>query len=315
MKTGNRPTMFSSILKPWYCHRPSQALRRAWSVVCPPRPEPTRLPTAWGGSLIADPTHSRGLAIHNTAVYDLAASEAIARLVEPGDTVVDGGANIGYMSVLAGYVSGHGGTVISFEPHPALFSCLRDNTVLANEIGDCAQFDLRQLALGQAPGKAWLNIPEGFEHNDGLASLVPSTDSCKKGFEVEVTTVDEVIGERQVALFKLDIEGYEAEALKGAKISLKKGRIKHVLFEDHALGRGEATTILMSHGYTIFSLGWSLGKPELQPASEGVLAKHYEAPNFIATLDSGELLARFRPRGWKVLKNLKKNKRVVERTP
>lgn len=263
-----------------------------------------RLSTAWGGCLFANPTYCIGLSIHNTGVYDLAASEAIARLVEPGDTVVDGGANIGYMSVLAGYVSGHGGTVISFEPHPDLFSCLRDNTVLANEIGDCAQFDLRQLALGQTPGKAWLNIPEGFEQNDGLATLVPSIDFCKKGFDVAVTTLDEAIGERQVALLKLDIEGYEAEALKGAKISLKKGRIKYVLFEDHALGRGDATTILMSHGYTIFSLGWSLGKPVLQHASKGVLAKDYEAPNFIATLDSGELLARFRPWGWKVLNNL-----------
>jgi FkbM family methyltransferase len=269
-----------------------------------------RLSTAWGGCLFANPTHCIGLSIHNTGVYDLAASEAIVRLVEPGDTVVDGGANIGYMSVLAGYVSRRGGAVISFEPHPALFSFLRDNTVLASEMGDCAQFDLRQLALGQAVGKAWLNIPDGFEHNDGLASLVPSTDTCKKGFEVAVTTLDEAIGERQIALLKLDIEGYEAEALNGANISLKKGRIKHVLFEDHALGQGESTTILMSHGYTIFSLGWSLHKPMVQPVSKGILSKDYEAPNFIATLDSGRLLELFRPAGWQVLGNLPKKQPI-----
>jgi len=260
--------------------------------------------------LFANPTHCIGLSIHNTAVYDLAASEAIARLLELGDTVVDGGANIGYMSVLAGYVSGHGGTVISFEPHPALFSCLRDNTILASEIGDCAQFDLRQQALGQAVGKAWLNIPEGFEHNDGLATLVSSTDSCKKGFEVAVTTLDEVIGERQVALLKLDIEGYEAEALKGAVCALTEGRIRNVLFEDHALGQGDAADILRRYGYEIFSLGWSLHKPMVQPVSHGILANDYEAPNFIATLDSGRLRERFRPTGWKVLSNLTKKQQI-----
>jgi len=298
--------MFTSILKPWFYYRPSQAFRRALSIAWPPRPEPGRLPTAWGGTLIANPTHSRGLAIHNTGIYDLAASEAIVRLVEPGDTVVDGGANIGYMSVLAGYVAGHAGTVISFEPHPGLFCCLRDNTELANQSAGCARFTIRQEALGPAPGKSWLNIPANFDRNDGLATLLPSNDLCTTRFEVVVTTLDEALAERQVVLLKLDIEGYEAEALKGAACALGAGRIRNVLFEDHALGQGDAADILIRYGYEIFSLGWSLYKPLVQPISHGVLAKDYEAPNFIATLDSGRLRERFRPTGWKVLTTLTK---------
>ena len=292
------------VLKPWYIYRPAQSIKRIYNILLPPKSELKRLSTAWGGKLLANPTHSRGLAIHNTGIYDLAASEAIARLVDPGDTVVDGGANIGYMTLLAGQVAGIGGSVLAFEPHPALFSMLRDNTENGYQVAGCARFELHQEALGPALGKAWLNIPYGFECNDGLATLLPANQPVQNRCEVTVTTLDETLGERQASLLKLDIEGFEAEALKGAACALKEGRIRNVLFEDHALGQGEAAQILNRYGYEIFSLGWSCCKPLVQPVFQGILAKNYEAPNFIATLDSGRLLVRFKPNGWKALKDL-----------
>lgn len=266
-----------------------------------------RLSTAWGGTLIADPTHSRGLAIHNTGVFDIAASEAITRLVDPGELVVDGGANIGYMAVLAAYVAGVGGSVLAFEPHPDLFASLSANAELAGTNTGCAHFELRCEALGRKTGKAWLTIPDGFNRNDGIATLLPVGETGHGRLEVSVTTLDMALGDRVVGLLKLDIEGFEAEALHGAVRLLGEGRVRDVLFEDHSLGLGEATIMLRGHGFEVFSLGWALGKPVVQPLTRGILAKDYEAPNFIATMDPSRLLERFKPGGWKTLADLTSN--------
>lgn len=260
--------------------------------------------TAWGGCFIGDPTHSRGLSIHNTGIYDIAASEALARLVVPGDTVVDGGANIGYMTVLAGHMAGSEGRVIAFEPHPVLYSRLCQHVRLAESHGCKAKFNLREQALGSTTGNAWLHVPGGFEQNDGLASMIPSKDAGEHRLEVSLTTLDEALDVDSVKLLKLDIEGYEAEALTGARELLKSGRVRNILFEDHHFGTGQVVSILLAHGYELFSLGWKCFGPAIHPLAMGPLAKAYEAPNFIATLEPSILMERFKPSGWKVLTNL-----------
>jgi FkbM family methyltransferase len=264
------------------------------------------LETAWGGCFVADPTHSRGLSILNTGIYDIAASEAVARLVESGDTVVDGGANIGYMTVLAGHMAGPGGRVIAFEPHPFLYSRLCEHVRLAESHGCLAGFDLREQALGSTTGEAWLHVPKGFEQNDGLASMISSNDAGEHRLAVSLTTLDELLGVGPVKLLKLDIEGYEAEALLGAKELLKSGRVRNLLFEDHELGTGQVASSLKAYGYEIFSLGWKCFGPVIQPLAMGSLAKAYEAPNFIATLEPSMVMERFMPSGWKVLAKLVK---------
>ena len=71
-----------------------------------PRSGYTPLPVAWGISVIADPAKMIGRSLFTTGIYDLAVSEVLARLIEPGDTVVDAGANVGYMTLLAGVAAG-----------------------------------------------------------------------------------------------------------------------------------------------------------------------------------------------------------------
>ena len=55
-------------------------------------------------------------------------TEVLARLIRAGDTVVDAGAHIGYMTILSSAcvrsVQGH---VVAWEPHPELFAVLERN--------------------------------------------------------------------------------------------------------------------------------------------------------------------------------------------
>ena len=61
-------------------------------------PQNIRLP--WGKSLEVKPGDAIGQSIIKLGVYELSVSEALWRLLDTGDTFVDAGANIGYMSSL-----------------------------------------------------------------------------------------------------------------------------------------------------------------------------------------------------------------------
>ena len=84
--------------KPWFVFRPSQVVRR---LTFRPTSAYRRLTVAWGEQLLALDDEHIGRCLGTTGIYDLAVSELLFRLIHPGDLVVDAGANIGYMSVLA----------------------------------------------------------------------------------------------------------------------------------------------------------------------------------------------------------------------
>ena len=147
------------VWKPWFLYRPQQVLGRVLSELRAPAAGFAPLTTSWGARVIADPTRAIGRSIVTTGVFDLAVSELLARLIAPGDTVVDAGANVGYMTVLAATAAGRG-RVIAFEPHPDLFPVLRQNAEYAARFG--CRVEPRQAALSDAPGTAALRVPSIF---------------------------------------------------------------------------------------------------------------------------------------------------------
>jgi len=287
--------------KPWFVYRPSQLVRRGLAR----RPRTagnTPLRASWGADIIADPARTIGYSILTTGLHDLAVSEALFRLIAPGDTVVDAGANVGYMTVLAGVAAGPRGRVLSFEPHPELFAVLQRNVAGALGHWSTAAFETHQTALGDRPGTANLHVPPHFETNDGVARIEPGSEPDGRCLTVRVATLDEVLGDAPVGVLKLDVEGFEPQALKGAARALAERRIKHVVYEDHSVADSEVVPILADAGYRLFSLGWSMRALRVEPIEVGTLATRYEAPNFIATLDPDEVLKRCEPKGWLALR-------------
>jgi FkbM family methyltransferase len=229
----------------------------------------------------------------------------LARLVDPGAVVVDAGANVGYMSVLLGYLAGQGGRVLSFEPHPELFQVLSENCQLAKASGVSASFELHSVALGTEPGTAELLLPAEFDSNDGTARIRTDSSSTERAISVPITTLNEVVGSASVDLMKLDVEGYELAVLQGAKKLLTENRLRHLVFEEHQIEGSEVVRFLQECGFSIFSLGWTMNRLSIQPVAVGNLATSYEAPSFVATRDAETLLARSQPSGWKVLRPIR----------
>jgi len=301
--------VFGRLWKPWFVFRPSQLARRILVSANPPARGYVPLSTSWGMPVIADPSSVIGRSIVTTGVYDLAVTEALFRLVSPGAVVVDAGANIGYMSVLAGMLAGSGGRVISFEPHPDLFTILQRNVEAAGRDSNVAKYEIIRAAVGDQPGTAQLHLPPGFEMNDGIARIDPDAGPNGKSVPVQVMTLDDVLGDSKVDVLKMDVEGYEPQVLRGAMRSLADRRIRHVVFEDLSVQDSEAVRILRDAGYQIFSLGWSMWGPEVQPLDSGSLSKGYEAPNFIATLEPEDVLARFKARRFESLRSFRRSVR------
>jgi FkbM family methyltransferase len=125
--------------------------------------------------------------------------------LRPGQTLVDVGANVGIYSLLACSIPGV--TTVTLEPSTAAFERLTENVRL-NHLQD--RVTLIKAAAGRTEGAASLTIGR-----DAMNSLVEDTDLAVE--EVQVTTLDAIAGQvAEVALVKIDVEGWETEVLEGA---------------------------------------------------------------------------------------------------
>lgn len=146
----------------------------------------------------------------------------LATALGPGTTFIDGGANDGIYSLFAAKRLGGAGTVVAVEPSSREFSRLEENIRL-NRL----RIDSVKAALGAVPGVANLAVAE--EEHQGQNTIGPAVSNPKVATtgheEVRVTTIDEIVAERQldsVAVIKLDVEGSEIEALLGASNTLDR---------------------------------------------------------------------------------------------
>jgi FkbM family methyltransferase len=286
--------------KPWYVWRPWQLVRRASMALSPPRSGYTVLPVAWGVSVIADPAKTIGRSLFTTGIYDLAVSETLARLIAPGDTVVDAGANVGYMTLLAAVAAGSSGQVFAWEPHPELFSVLQRNVAALHAGGGGGSIAIRNAALGAEAGLAELILPSHMDSNDGVA-YIGSGNGTAPSTTVAVEALDDVVGDARIGVMKLDVEGAELGVLAGARHALGEGRIMHIVFEDHVGAESPVTRLLVANGYRIFSLGWSVRGLHLSEDPHQHLATPYEAPSFIASLEPQAVIGACRTAGWTTL--------------
>ena len=123
---------------------------------------------------------------------------------EPGDTVLDCGTFTGNTSLYFSQKVGPGGRVYGFEPSPSTFALYAEN--------------MRELA-NVTPVHAAVHDSSGmlFLAGDGNAGANVLYTS---GVEVPVISLDEFFrasGLKRVDFIKMDVEGAEVSALKGAK--------------------------------------------------------------------------------------------------
>jgi FkbM family methyltransferase len=137
----------------------------------------------------------------------------LRKVVRNGAVIIDGGAHIGYLSLELARLAGRRGHVYSFEPDPRPFARMED-TVSLNGMQD--RITMFSYALGATSGDQtfYLCPTLGWSTavpNSHLLDLVPTT--------VRSVSLDSLVqaGDipSKVDFIKLDLEGFECEALRG----------------------------------------------------------------------------------------------------
>jgi FkbM family methyltransferase len=142
-------------------------------------------------------------------------------LVQPGQTVLDVGSNVGEVVLNFARRAGPNGRVIGFEPNPTTLAKCRRNVSL----NDVSNVELYPLALGDRPGEAILGRPAAG--NAGADRVI----SSGSGVAVAITTLDLFADEQQlerVDVIKIDVEGFDLNVLRGSQRTIE--RFRPILF-------------------------------------------------------------------------------------
>jgi len=285
--------------RPYYIYRPSQ-LRQRMRANSGPEEGPRLLRTAWGSELYCWPD-TIGRAVARTGVHDLIVMEALARLADQGELVIDAGAHVGLMSNLLAYAVGASGRVVAYEPHPENFELLRRNVELWRERAQVAPVEAREAAVSATAGTLALAIdPATFAHNKGTASLEPEEPT--NATDVRTVRLDDEFSTR-VALLKLDVEMHEHAALLGAAELLERHLVRDILLEEHDPPPTPVTELLEHHGYTVLGLRQGLAGPILCTPAQAHERKLWDSPALLASSQPDRVHQRMRARGWVTLRS------------
>jgi FkbM family methyltransferase len=148
---------------------------------------------------------------------------ALKACTRPGATVLDLGANVGAYTLLFAHWVGAGGHVYAFEPASASRAGL-ERHVLLNGVAD--RVTIRRDAVSSASGLCRF-IQRG---TDGSNRIAHASDSGTVA--VPAITVDAFCGASRVIpdVIKIDVEGGELDALRGARRTIAERRTSLALF-------------------------------------------------------------------------------------
>jgi FkbM family methyltransferase len=139
-------------------------------------------------------------------------------------TFVDVGANLGLTSLPAAL---NGNRVIAIEPLRANYDILEENKRLNG-----MDFELLNIAIDENEGTA--KIYSGVQ-TDCASMMIESVqavgDTSPFYEEVEVKTLDAVVGSLTDLFVKIDVQGYEMKVLNSMEKMLAEGRVTHILLE------------------------------------------------------------------------------------
>jgi FkbM family methyltransferase len=157
------------------------------------------------------------------AYADRAERQLLKRILSAGDVVVDAGANIGIYSQFLARCVGATGIVHSFEPSPENFKRLE------SAVRRYTNVRVSNAAVGERSGRSKLYVSDklNVDHR-----TYPIEGDSRSAVPIDIIALDDYFkpGER-VDLIKMDIQGYELHALRGASRVLADNPDLKLLFE------------------------------------------------------------------------------------
>lgn len=219
--------------------KPSSAVARFawWQIVSRLRSE---VEFEWinGSKLIAKRSMTGATGNIYCGLHEYVDMSFLLHLLRPEDLFVDVGANIGSYTVLASAVCG--ARSISIEPDPKTANYLAQN-ISVNELDRHCRIAVT--AVGNDEGTISFTVGKDTVNHVNKNHQEPSQ-------VVTLTRLDTLLNGELPTLVKMDVEGFEMEALSGAKAMLSRQELMAIIIENTD---PNVVFILNSYG---FLRGW-----------------------------------------------------------
>lgn len=177
--------------------------------------EHTVVDTVWGPHVVPVNDYNVAYALMRYGEFSIHQAVCLYRLIKPGDTVVDIGANIGAMALPMMLAAGTTGRVVCFEPQAEMARML-EATLAAN--AEDGRYTVHVCGLGREASTLYLS-PINYDApvtNFGCVHLVPEGDIA-----VPVAALDDFPFE-SLSVIKIDAEGMEPEIIAGAERTIRQ---------------------------------------------------------------------------------------------
>lgn len=170
--------------------------------------------------------------------------ELLAQFLRPDSAMIEAGSNIGSHTLFIARDLCPQGRVYAFEPRRLIFQLLCANMIL-NGVTNVHAFQLglgaREEAIAEAP------VPLDYEANFG--GLAPGGIEGT-GEVLRLVELDSMLPELPpIRLLKADVEGYEADLLRGARQLIARDRPLLYMENDRPDKSEELLNLLADYGY------------------------------------------------------------------
>jgi FkbM family methyltransferase len=206
--------------------------------------------------------HSEARYLNLSSTHEPEVQALLKRIVRPGQTCVDVGANVGYITLLLARLVDSTGQVIAFEAHPANSAILHQNL---SSYKLAAHIKVENMAVSDGSCETVRLFP-GRNHASAEWNIVGHDvegQETKAELEVRAISLDQYFSTGPVDFVKIDVEGAEAQVLAGMKRILRD--LRPVVFvEFHDATGWEGRWELYAAGYNLYDLNGHQLKPSAE---------------------------------------------------
>lgn len=179
--------------------------------------------------------------------YEPENQDALKRHLKPGQTFWDLGAHAGFFTLVAAGLVGPEGRCVAVEPDPVNVASVEKKLKL-NGLTRCKVF---KQAVADKAGKASFY----FAKPGTTLGHLGKAGEGEKASQVEVTTLDRLMARcGRPDFIKMDVEGAEVRALKGAARLLKTARPGFLLELHGPDCKAGVKPVFLKAGYTLFDI-------------------------------------------------------------
>lgn len=221
---------------------------------------------------------SRELALYK--IHEKNSTKQLEKILRPGMNIVEIGANIGYYALIEAKLIRGQGYIYAFEPSPYNLNLLKRNTDLNNY----HNVEIYPKAVGAMKGREKFFIASrsnlsGFIKREDMSDMYG--EKGKDSIDVEIVKLDDFLKDKKVDFIRMDIEGYEKEALKGLETTLNSENVpKYLFIEIHSVllhkknsSAEEIIRYLEESGYSVIK-GFYRGCSEIAVNNTSELLNH-----------------------------------------